>query len=435
MDRVAVRCPLVGTLQLLVLVSVAAVTCAVVVFLATYTHSRALLAFAVGVTGGLVNAQVFRIHLFTIVIVAWLLTTRKQAEIRFGTAILVMACAGLLGITVFTGDLVNSPSLALQLLALAASASAILTRSDARDRRVMLFGLLTVCTLGSLVGLLQFGHVIPAVLWHPDVSALGRPVGIYSEPDWLGLFSAIGIVLAWRTEMRPLWRNLLLAANGLACILAFARASWLALVVSMIAAWLLRLFRNRKTSRKTRGRFSAILVLGAIAVVPLFVSPTLRTDLQARIVRIVDSSNRDVSATARMQQDNSLILLGETAGPLGHGLSASGRVGVSGLLDLGAGSPNNVGSNWLLSMWLDGKLLAIPLIALFLLTAGRHGGSLPGQLFVLVLCNSLFSNGTFIPIAWLLLGLSLARTGRLLAERGVLSSKPEDLRLKVGQEG
>jgi hypothetical protein len=414
--------------QLLQLVTAVTAAGLLVVFLATYKHGRVMLTFAVGAAGGLVDAQFFRVHLFTIVVVAWVFTTRKPVESRFGTAALVMFCAGLLGLSVFTGDLVNSPSLALQLLALAGCAALILTRSDAKDRRVMLFGLLAVCTLGSLVGLLQFVHVIPIELWHPDVSALGRPIGIYPEPDWLGLFSAIGIILAWRTEMRPLWRNLLLASNGLACILAFARAAWLALAVSMVVVWLLRLFQGRKTSRKARGRASAIVVLGAIALVPLAVSPTLRTDLQTRIVRTLDANNRDVSATARLEQINGLIYLGQTAGPLGHGLSASGRVGVSGRLILGSDSPNNVGSNWLLSMWLDGKLLAIPLIALFLLTAARRGSSLPGQLFVLVLCNSLFSNGTFIPIAWLLLGLTLALSRRqLLAERSVLRPKSAPL--------
>ena len=394
-----------------------------VCLLARYKSARSLTAFAVGATGSLVDAQFFGIHLFTMAVVVWASTTRPSRDrAPLHRAFLLMVFAGMLASTSMFGDLVNSASLGLQLVALTFCAAVILRRSDSHDQLIMMRGLFACVTVGSGVALLQFTQVIPATLLHRDISTLGRPIGIWPEPDWLGLFAAVGLVLAWRMASPAKFRGMFITINGLALILAFGRAAWLALAVSVALLTLLRLFQQPKTAPRSRGRIQAVLALGLVAIIPLGMSPTLRSDLYQRVTSTVSSSNRDVSANARLEQMNGLLYLAESAAPLGHGLSASGRVGVSGRLNLGSKSPNNVGSNWLLSMWVDGALLALPLMLLLGSTALRRASSIGGQLLVIVLLSSLFSNATFFPIAWLCLGLSLAGRRKPIAPWGAQAS-------------
>jgi hypothetical protein len=112
-----------------------------------------------------------------------------------------------------------------------------------------------------------------------------------------------------------------------------------------------------------------------------------------------------------------LLRLAETAPLYGHGISASGRVDVHGNLIFGTVSENNVSSNWILAMWVDGKLLALPLITLLLVVAALRAGTIPGQLLVIALANSIFSNATYVPIVWALLGLVSIKREELIADK------------------
>jgi hypothetical protein len=115
-----------------------------------------------------------------------------------------------------------------------------------------------------------------------------------------------------------------------------------------------------------------------------------------------------VSAQARVQQNEGLLYLADSAPWYGWGISSSGRVGVSGRLNFGV-SQNNVGSNWILSMWVDGAWLSLPLIAVLLFACVAAIRTIQGQLLVLVLLNSFFSNATFQPITWFLVALCLTQ--------------------------
>jgi hypothetical protein len=284
----------------------------------------------------------------------------------------------------------------------------ITAKSNSDDRRRMLFGVLSASTVAACVALLQVSGVLPAQLWHHEISSVGRPLGIYPEPDWLGLFAAIGTILAWRlVNSRAKIRYILLALNLSAFALAFARAAWVALAVSIIALLLPSLVRRRQARG---GTVAACIFVAVLAAVVLALAPTVRADLHSRVQSIFVHQTSDISGQARIHQINGLTGLANSAPWYGHGLSANGRISVHGVYD--ASSTNSVGSNWILSLWVDAKYLALPFILLLVLTAARTMRSIPGQILIVLLLNNLFSNATFFPVMWLTLGLALATSGR-----------------------
>jgi hypothetical protein len=316
----------------------------------------------------------------------------------------------LCGISVFFGDLVNSPTLALQLAALAGSGALVTLRANSEDVGIILRAALLVISFGSLIGLMQVVGLIPLDTWHQDISAVGRPLGIWPEPDWLGLMAATGVILAWRMDLPALYRVTALTLCFASFILAFARAAWVALAVAVIALTIARRLTMTKQIATGRGRRAAVVVLACSSVSALLGSSTLRSDLIRRLNSLVSAESSDISGQARLQQTDSLLHLADTAAPFGHGLSSSGRVGVSGLLYLTVESDNNVASNWLLGLWVDAALLAIPLILFLVYFTFRGITDLSGQILLVILVNSLFSNALFQPVTWLFVGLTLLAT-------------------------
>jgi hypothetical protein len=374
----------------------------------TMREGRSVLSFIVGASAGLVGVQFWRVHLFTIVVMVWLayrggsLDSKKLLK-----ASVLLLSAGLLAATALVGDLVNSPTLALQLLALAVSSCAVVLVSTHQDRRQMLYGLMGMTTLSSTVGILQVMKILPTDMWHLSISAVGRPLGLYPEPDWLGMFAGIGLVLAWRLDLSKWLRVAAVSVNAASFVLAFARAAWIAVAVSVIVAFVLQYLLTRKEKRITKsGRTTAVILLAAVAMTTFFAVPQLRTDLSARLGNTLQVADDDISAQARVRQINALLVLAERGPFYGHGISASGKVTVWGEIDLGQ-SENNVASNWILAMWVDGRFLAVPLITLFILLTARCVRTVPGQALLVVLLSSMFSNATYFPITWLLVALCL----------------------------
>ena len=401
------------------LVSVALLALGAVLVL-TYRARRDALAFVVGLSAGLFGVQVLQVHVFTIVVVVWAVLSRRDGKSLIAREAVVLVCAAaLLASTALFGDLVNNPPLGLQLLALAVSAAIIITSASASDTRVMLYGLLSVTSFSALFGLLQVAGVIPTDVWHLSISALGRPTGIYPEPDWLGMYSGVGLVLAWRLNVRRWLRVGLIAVNFSGLVLAFARAGWVATAGSVALALAVAIFVRSRSARQgaTRnlppyprrqsGRIAGVVVTVILGVVALNAIPVLHDNLITRLSRTLTVASDDVSAQARVQQNDGLLFLADSAPWYGWGISSSGRVGVSGRLNFGS-SNNNVGSNWILSMWVDGAWLSLPVIAVLLFGCIAAARTIQGQLLVLVLLNSFFSNATYQPITWFLVALCLA---------------------------
>lgn len=381
--------------------------------LLTSAHGRVISSVLVGIMGGLVAVQVFRVHLFTIMVIVWMLQRGGSFNSKgFSRTLLMTVLVGFMALTSVLGDMVNSKTLVFQLLGLAATAMLIITYSTPKDRRYMLGGLLAVTTFSSLVALLQVVGIVPIETWHASISSVGRPMGIYPEPDWLGMYAGVGAILAWRLSLGKWVRIVAVSANAAALVLAFARAAWIAFAVAVLVVAILGLInRKQPTSvERKRGRVGAAVLVGTGAAGVILFLPQLVIDLTERLSRTLQVQQDDISGQARVRQFNSLIHLADTAPFYGHGLSASGRVGVWGQIVTGVESDNNVASNWLLAMWVDGKFLAVPLILMLVFTATRFCRTIPGQALIMVLVSSLFSNATFFPVTWILLALCLAET-------------------------
>lgn len=378
----------------------------------TQPNRRNIFSFLLGVSAGLVGVQVFRVHIFTLIAIGWVLLPGRARNKRAPKFVATLITAALLlASTALLGDLVNSPTLALQLLVLAASASLVAFAANHRDVTAMLWGLLAVSTVGSAVGLLQVFHVIPVDLWHLHISSIGRPTGIYPEPDWLGMFSGVGVLLSWRLSMSRVARVAFFLPNFAVFILAMARASWIALVVCVAAAAAASAVighASRPGAGARRGRRAAVVLALIAALAALAAVPQLQEDVVARVSTMTGTVQQDdISGQARIRQNDSLMELATSIPVYGHGLSAAGRVGVWGQINAVGESDNNVASNWVLGMWVDGAWLAVPLILFLIGLALMCVRSIAGQLLFFTLVCSLFSNEVFFPVTWLLVGLSI----------------------------
>ena len=379
----------------------------------TSVRTRAV-PLAIGACSGLFGVEISKVHLITPIIVGWYLARLGRQETRLGRAAIALplVCAPL-ALTVLFGDLVVNPNLALQLMALSIGGAFIVMGWSDEIRRPLLLGLLSSTTASSVIGVMQVAHVIPANLFNIAISGLGRPTGFYPEPDWLGMYSAVGALIAWRIPLPPRIRSVLVLFNLSTLVLAFARAAWLGFGIAVVVAAICWLATGNRGAGfigtgKT-GRLRALLATVVALFVALSLLPNLRNDLLLRLGDTLSAHSGDVSAQARVEQNQTLNAMADTAPWYGHGLSASGRVGVSGIYYTGE-SPNSVASNWLLGLWVDCAWLSVPLLALLLVVILKSVRNIEGSVILIVLISSFFSNAFFQPILWTMLALALART-------------------------
>ncbi|MGF0311853.1 O-antigen ligase family protein [Rhodococcus sp. IEGM1428] len=384
-----------------------------------------VVAIGIGAAAMSVDLQVGGAHAFTVLVFVWVFFHLRRRPSLPGMAVWLLISAGFIASTVLAGDLVGNPQLAVQLLALTMSAILLAAYSNQQDRLQMMYGALAAICFGCVYGLGQLAGIFPsrAGLVHIDVSAIGRPSGIWPEPDWLGMFAGVGILLAFHLPLKRWVRVGAMSLCTTLWVLSFARAGWLALVgVSVLG--LVAHFIARRTSvarMHRKGRVAAVAGSVAVLAVPIWYFQDIASDLTVRLSRTFSAQSDDISGQARIQQTEGLLHLADIAPWYGHGLSAAGRVGVSGKLYFsGSDHGNNVASNWLLGLWVDAQYLAIPFVlviaALVLLTCN----GLPGQMVVLVAINSLFTNATFMPVFWFAIALALST----INYRHVLDHRP-----------
>jgi O-Antigen ligase len=363
-----------------------------------------LLHYAIGASAALEGAEIAKIHVFVLLcfLSALLELGRRPLTFRLARTALYAVATLSLVLTAFIGPLVNHRALALQILSLAASGIYVMRLSDSDTKSRMLTGFVAMCCLASLDAIgekLGFFSYTDAV----DPPGFQRVHAFYHEPDWLGMYCAAGLVLVLfaRWESRRLQ-----AAVGISLltglVLSEARAAWLALgIVVVVALVILRrqdLYRN--------SRLLAVGAAGAIVVAVAF--PSVLNSVVTRIESQGINGVNQVSVTARQEQMASLSAMARTAPWYGDGLSASGDVEITGGTSQLSGDTNNVATDWFLGWWVDGKFLAIPLIALFIGAAVLASYGPTGLLLGVVLVSSLFSNAMVEPIAWFGLGLALA---------------------------
>lgn len=366
---------------------------------------------SVGSAASLVNLQFGSIHVFTILIFGWsLLQLSRRVSMTFPITFLLLTVA-FVATSVIAGDLATNPLLAVQMLLLATSAVLLALFTTSAERLTVMKGALGMIVLSGSYGIGQLAGIFPSRehVLHLDVSEIGRPSGFWPEPDWLGMYCAIGLVLAWRLPLARWQRVIALPICGLMWVLSFARAAWIALIVTAIVGAIVVVISRNGKAKHGRGRIAALVVTAAALAAPIYFLPSLTDNLIVRLQRTLTVRQDDISGEARLQQLDGLWYLARHSPWHGHGLSAAGRVGVSGNLYLDeAGSANSVASNWVLGLWVDARLLAVPFILLiFALTVFclQHTA---GQVLSIIIVSSFFSNATFVPIFWLAVGLCLA---------------------------
>jgi hypothetical protein len=379
--------------------------------LATHRKASDTLEYALGASAGLYGAQVGKVHVFTIICVLYLIVGTKEVERPAGPALLLLGAVALLVLSVPLATFVNHATLALSLTALALGSVLIARRVTNASALRMLWGLFGMCTFAAIIAVAEKAgalHYSPVA----DANGLVRVHSIYTEPDWLGLFSAIGLLLTFllpfhgRRAVQFLFGSSLLAS----LLLSGSRVSWAAFSLTFLAI----LVGPRRLDRK-RLNNGRIIAFGAVVLtIVALADPALSSNV---VTRVSAGGANQLSVRARNAQRASLELLASRAPWHGLGLSAAGRVGVTGTITSGP-APNSVASNWVLGWWVDAKYLAIPIIALLVGLALRTIGRASGLLLAMVLLNSLYSNAVMEPLTWLVVGLVLADLPRHQFRRG-----------------
>ena len=339
---------------------------------------------------------------------------------------LVFCGVGLVAATAWVGALTNDPKVSLLLVSLCGAAVLIAplwSQPNARDQ--LLTATVISITVWSFIGLMQVTGVVHAHLQTQDITALRRPQGWYPEPDYLGLFAAIGLYLCvWESGSLKMKRYVVRIAAvicGLALLLSFARAAWLAFIAALAYRTVLAITTNRRETtrrsvRRVAGTFASIVFAVTLA---LSFSPMLRSDIGRRIETFTTrNAESDVSGEARRRQTTELLALGRAAPWYCWGFTSSGRVDSFGGVITDGRSPNNVGSNLFLSLWLEAKLLALPLLlTLVVLCVSR--GSFPSSrpLMVLILINSIFSNVFMFSMCWFVISACLLKSPEVTRDR------------------
>jgi hypothetical protein len=420
--------PNVSSNLLTVLIGAAALVLALA-FIQTHKRSEHIKEWLVGAAAGLDFAQITHVHLFTIATIFWLLTSRDTMPRKVsGATVWLLVAAGFLAATTFVGPLILDYTLALQLIGLATIAAIIGIKATPQARKHMAYGLLSICLFSACWAILQKFGFLPIHAFNA-FEGTSRVTGIYREPDWLGLFCAVGIVTTLRLDLARTLKATFLAVLGFALLFSLARASIIALAITGVLAVGANLLTQSDAKRRSRNR-QVLAVVGGVVVGVLVLSPGLSDRIITRFQTGFSSTTQDVAARARTRQVESLSLLARNAPWYGDGLSAAGRVDVNGFISYGSTPVSKaVSTNWVLGWWVDGKYLALPLIMIFCLLALRFVNRLGGQLLVVVLVTSLASNASMLPITWFAIGLCLAYSADAKsneARMGLLSSARDD---------
>jgi hypothetical protein len=375
-----------------------------------HERSKQIKEWMVGAAAGFDFAQVLHVHIFTIAVAFWLFTGGSAERRKLsGVTTAFLVAAAVLAATAFIGPLSVNHTLALQLVALAISAAivGITATPDAVQR--MANGLLTACLASACWGILQKFGIVP--LRHFEgVEAAGRVMGLYREPDWLGLFCAVGIVVTLRLDCSRRRKITFLSILGVALLFSLARASIVALGIVAVVAVVANLLSKSRTAHRSRNR-QVLFGFAVVVAIVLFLSPGLSSRIMTRFQTGFSNTGQDVGAHARTQQVHSLSSLAHNAPWYGDGFSAAGRVLVTGRIYYGhIPASDAVATNWVLGWWVDGQYLALPLIVIFCLLTLLSMNKLGGQLLCVVLVTSLVSNAVMLPVTWFAIGLCLAST-------------------------
>ena len=354
----------------------------------------------IGVTGGLPYFQIFNVHYFTICCFLFILKKHnREIGLATKTLYLFFSCI-LMALTSLWGDLVNNKLLSIQLLLLSLSVVIVVIKSDKFDIRNIVYSFVVIQTISSVFALGQMFGLVQG-LYYDSAFSGGRPTGLHVEPDWLGIYVGCALIVLLTTNLVFKTRWLLVSLNSFALIFSGCRGAWVSLVIVFIISLLIKFIRGSNNSSRldTKNRFKLILT---VLIFSIFVEESIRLLISERVNGIF-SSSMDSSTTARILQNETMLNLLKEGQIYGHGLSASGNIGVLG--GLTTNGTNSVGSNWVLTLLVDCGILAIPFFLLIIHLVFRNK-TLTGLLvFLNIMSNALISNVFFQPVFWLFLAI------------------------------
>ncbi|ANH40151.1 O-Antigen ligase [Nocardioides dokdonensis FR1436] len=161
----------------------------------------------------------------------------------------------------------------VQLVLLVLATLAVVTAVRTSRQVLLAVGALLVAgAVGSLWAMLGSG---PTESYYGGSVVTGRAVGVFAQPNELGLFSAVLLVLAVGTALSvgPVrWRRGALVSAALLLValgLSLSRGAWFGSVAGLLALALLVPGTRRGLLRIGAGLVGAVLVLGALGVGPL----------------------------------------------------------------------------------------------------------------------------------------------------------------------
>ncbi len=269
-------------------------------------------------------------------------------------------------------------------------------------------GFILVTFLNAGFAWLQVIGIFPTGL-HTDILYLGRPTGFFSEPNFLAIHLLIGIILLFSLA-KTIERNLVIFICMVALIFATTRSTWIALIVILPFLFYIK-FREQRHLRSSVSRYSLLSAFFLLLILFASASVFLQGDnfFATRVDTIFQNQSSDASKISRYKQWDGLLRLSEAAPWYGGGLTSSGRISLKGEYVTGVNPYfiNNVGSNWILSLWAEGKLLSIPLIAFFLFLIASLITNYFGLALMAVLICSLTSNTFWYSSTFALLAICL----------------------------
>lgn len=342
------------------------------------------------------------ILLLTILILVFKSVKLSNQQIRNFTLCLIAFLP--LYVSSFLGEYTNSTLVAFQFLLLGIG-SYLLVSIVADDKPMddflndFLIGIILVGVINSIFAFLQ-------ILRLSDDAVLGnlyhdRPSGLYLEPDFLGFFSAISLVALHYVRKKSL-TLLTLFPLLFSLITSLARAAWISLCVFLI----FYVFFKEGISKSIIRLLSLIFVSFTFFVLIIDFLPKSQVGVvQERLQSISVQKSTDSARLARIRQWEGLNQLAANSPWYGAGLTASGRVLMQGAI-ANQKTTNNVGSNWILSLWAEAKYLAIPYF-LYIFRAVLITRKSPLQPILLVIfINSCFTNMLWYTITPVMLGMS-----------------------------
>jgi thiamine transporter ThiT len=233
-----------------------------------------------------------------------------------------------------------------------------------------------------------------------QLGSLGRSTGLYTNPNELGLWAAVAVVLAW-TLLPPRQRSIGIALSAITLLLSESRGPAAGLLAALVTGAALSVARGRLASSSGFKTFLAFVLAGLLATLAgVFVAaPGVLLDRFGALFQVlVSGPQADVNLASRLNLWSGVLAL-NSAYPLGTWGSPELLLGTA------------VDSQWFRA-FAQGTVVYLAALALVLVAAlavrnARYGDTLRlvGVVVAVAGLTQTLFGSPVISIFWVLLGL------------------------------